>query len=202
MKVSHYVIAFIVLVVLLTLYKNNKENPVKEEVIEQKVEPEQNTEQAQTPIDSLATKRADNSVYVFGNLKEHLTKEKIDGSIVITQNNKEYREIRSNVEGKFELYLPLDHTYNIKFKKNNFVSKNIDVDARNIPENVRRGGFSMKLDVDLFESIPDLDFSILDDPMGKAKWDPNKGIINWNYDHINSIKSEIDSLMIMVDQKG
>ena len=135
-------------------------------------------------------------MHVYGTVKDYQSRRKMrDAVVTVTQDGKSFKSITTSANGKFEFFLPLDHKYVIKFGKDKYVSKNIEIDARNVPADIRRGGFSMNTDVDLFESIPDIDFSFLENPIGKASFYEETGDISWNYDYIESVKSKIDRLM-------
>ncbi|MEM7162768.1 MAG: hypothetical protein AAF487_10065 [Bacteroidota bacterium] len=135
-------------------------------------------------------------IHVYGAIKDYQTRRKISGvDVIVKQDGKAFKTITTTANGKFEFFLPLDHIYNIEYQKSNYVSKNIEIDSRNVPEEQRAGGFSMNTDVEIFESVPDVDFSFLENPIGKANWDESRGGINWNFDYIESVKNQIERLM-------
>ncbi len=143
----------------------------------------------------------DEFIHVYGTIKDYQTRRKLSGvTVSVKQDGKTFKSITTTANGKFEFFLPLDHVYNINYSKSNYIAKNIEIDSKNVPNELRRGGFSMNTDVDIFESVPDIDFSFLENPIGKANWDNAKGEISWNYEYIESVKNQIDRLMKEYDK--
>ncbi|MCB0794756.1 MAG: hypothetical protein KDB88_08470, partial [Flavobacteriales bacterium] len=65
----------------------------------------------------------------------------------------------------------------------------------NIPEEERVGGHGMNVEMTLFNELPGIDFSVLDKPIGKAKFDPANNEVTWDLEYTNGIRNEIARLM-------
>jgi hypothetical protein len=108
-------------------------------------------------------------LYVNGTVKDYFSRKKISGvKVKVLQDGQNFESLVTSSNGKYEFFLPLDHDYQIIFEKDGMVTKRIAIDSRGIPEEDRRGGFAMNPDMSLFDNIDGIDFSMLDQPIGKG----------------------------------
>ena len=144
----------------------------------------------------------DQDFYIYGNVKDHFTRKKIDGvTVKVIQDGKIYDTQTSSSSGKYEFFLPLDHLYKVVYEKDGMVSKNVEIDTRNIPEEDRRGGFSYNTDMSLFEVMEGVDFSILEQPIGKAKFMAERGNVEFDFGYTNRIQAEVDKILRELENK-
>ncbi|MDA0714380.1 MAG: hypothetical protein O3B83_03855, partial [Bacteroidetes bacterium] len=143
----------------------------------------------------------DADVLIYGNVKDHFSRKKLEGVVVkVSQNGKSFDSQTITSSGKYEFFLPLNQLYSISFEKPGYVSKFFEVNAKNIPSEDLRGGFSMPADVSLFETMEGVDFSILNDPIGKASYQPERGGMEWDMDYTNGMLNELARLMREVEK--
>ena len=136
------------------------------------------------------------NVYVYGTVKDHSTAKKLDGVVItVFKNGAKLTEVVTNASGKYEVNLDYGADYKLVYGRSDLVNKNITIDTRNIPEEERLGGHGMNIEMTLFSQLPGVDFSILDNPIGKAKYDGATGEVTWDLEYTNQIRNEIARLM-------
>jgi hypothetical protein len=139
---------------------------------------------------------AQDMVYIFGTVKDYFSSKKLDNvTVSVYKNGALLTEVRANASGKYELNLDYGADYKLVYSRPGMVSKIIAMDTRNVPEEDRLGGHGFNLEMTLFNDIPDVDFSILQQPIGKAKYDPAKGEVTWDLAYTEQIRNEINRLM-------
>ncbi len=148
-----------------------------------------------------AVAQVDN-VYVYGTVKDYTSAKKLDGVVVsVYKNGAKLTETTTNASGKYEFNLDYGADYKITYAKAGIVSKNITIDTRNIPEEERVGGHGMNIEMTLFQELPGIDFSVLNQPIGKAKFDPTSSEVTWDLQYTEQIRSEIARLMKEYEDK-
>ncbi|MBK7947138.1 MAG: hypothetical protein IPJ85_18350 [Flavobacteriales bacterium] len=128
-------------------------------------------------------------VVVFGTVKDFSTAKKIDAvTVTVFKNGGKLVEVPSNASGKYEVNLDYGAEYKLLLAKKGYVSKNIVIDTRNIPEEDRSGGHGMNIDFTLMADMPGVDFSVLLEPFGKAKFDPAAATISWDIEYTSRMR--------------
>jgi hypothetical protein len=121
------------------------------------------------------------NVYVFGTVKEDSTNAKlIHAEVTVDQDGVEFTSEHVNAEGKYELYLDFDHRYRIRYRAPDHVAKYIEIDTRNIPAEERTGGYGMNVEMTLFKFDPHGDYTFLQEPIGKARFDTVNKELAWD----------------------
>jgi catechol-2,3-dioxygenase len=128
-------------------------------------------------------------VVVFGTVKDFSTAKKIDGvTVTVFKNGGKLVEVPTNASGKYEVNLDYGAEYKLLLAKKGYVSKNIVIDTRNIPEEDRSGGHGMNIDFTLMAELPGVDFSVLLEPFGKAKYDKAAATISWDIEYTTRMR--------------
>ncbi|MEO8590168.1 MAG: hypothetical protein ABI432_12415 [Flavobacteriales bacterium] len=141
-------------------------------------------------------------VLVFGTVKDMSTAKKLDGVIItVFKNGAKLVEVPTNASGKYEVNLDYGAEYKIMCSKAGFVGKNIAIDTRNIPEEDRQGGHGMNIDFTMMVDIPDVDFSILQQPFGKAKYVPGSGNFEWDMEYTTGMRDAQARLLKEYEEK-
>jgi hypothetical protein len=141
-------------------------------------------------------------VYVYGTVKDYTSSKKLDGvTVSVFKNGAKLAETTTNASGKYEFNLDYGSDYKIVYGKTGVVAKNITIDTRNIPEEERVGGHGMNVEMTLFNELPGMDFSVLQQPIGKAKFDAATSEVTWDLQYTEQIRSEIARLMNEYDSK-
>ncbi len=141
-------------------------------------------------------------VVVFGTVKDMSTAKKLDAvTITVFKNGAKLVDVPTNASGKYEVNLDYGAEYKIMCSKTGFVGKNISIDTRNIPEEERQGGHGMNIDFTMMAEIPDVDFSILQEPFGKAKYVGATGNFEWDMDYTNRMRDAQARLLKEYEEK-
>lgn len=115
--------------------------------------------------------------------------------VKIIQDGALVNQMTTGKNGRFDVLLDFEHQFLIEMSKSGYVSKSIQVNTRNVPEDEQAWGYEYGgLAIDLFKQIPSVDYSILDGPVAKFYYDPN--LQNFDYDKLytKQIKQEIEDL--------
>ena len=135
----------------------------------------------------------EDDLFVYGVIKHTETLKKLDGvKVEIYQSGSLFDNLTTSASAKYEFTVPLGYNYEIKFSKDDMISKKVEFDTRNIPEEDRRGGFKSNMDMTLFDHVEGFDTSILDRPIGKAGFDEIENAITFDFDYTARVQQMID----------
>ena len=131
-------------------------------------------------------------VDIDGGVKDEDTKQPLEGSkIEIYKGSSIIKTIYTNEKGKFRYYLDPNEEYTFKVSFNKYISKLISVSTKNVPEKVDiSGNFIVKMQVSLFREVPDIDFSLLDKPIGSIFYEPKENNFGYDVDEVMGQKME------------
>lgn len=135
-------------------------------------------------------------LYIFGVVKDYTDGKRL-GDITISawENGRKVDTYVTSGNGKYEFFLDLGREYEVKFEGKGLVAKKVYMDSRNIPEEDVGAGFSMNIEMSLFQEVEGLDVSVLDKPIGKANYNPNTGALEFDFAYTQEIKDELSRLM-------
>lgn len=142
-----------------------------------------------------AQTEADN-VYVYGRVKRHATGEPVQGAwVVVQRNGLKVAQLVTDSAGRYEVNLEYDEVYRLFYMQGGMVTKNVTIDITGIPAAERYGGHGMSIDVTLFQAYPCLDMSALEEPIGKARYEPADSTISWDIGYTETVRSRIAEAM-------
>lgn len=93
---------------------------------------------------------------------------------------------------KFILKLPFDRAFKVYFTQEKFVSKFIEVDTK-IPY-TRKAPYVFPFYVGIFEAIPGMDFSVLDNPIAKISYNNFNKEFDYDYNYTHVINTQIETM--------
>ncbi len=136
-------------------------------------------------------------VELRGVVKDYNTSKKLTGAIVtVYENGTQVEKAITSSSGKFDFQLRFDTQYKIVTSGSGMVAKTILIDTRNIPpEEKEKGGFLIPMEMTLFDEMEGLDFSIMDEPIGKFFYDPEMNDIIHDAAYTADIQNQIKALM-------
>jgi len=142
----------------------------------------------------------DSDLLIYGTVKDYNTRVQLsDYYIDVYVGEDKIGSFEADSLGKYEIYLPLDFKYAIRYSQSGYVSKLIEINAEDIPFSNRRAGFSIgPLDATLFNHTPGIDFSLLDKPVGKFKYTDEDGAFKWDVDYGKSMADKIDDIFPVI----
>lgn len=124
-----------------------------------------------------------------------------NAEVVIYKNGAPYKKLTTDDKGRLFVQVPLGVDYKVEFKKNGYVTKHIIIDTKNIPSEDASYGFEYPMEVNLFEDIPEIDFSILQKPVAILKFDNKTGFFEYDKDYTNSILKQLEELKKAYQEK-
>lgn len=140
------------------------------------------------------------NVLIYGTVKDLTSSKKLDAvTVTVFKNGAKLIDVPTNASGKYEVNLDYGSDYKILVSKTGFVGKNITIDTRNIPEEERQGGHGMNIDFSMLTDLPGIDYSILNEPFGKAAY--AAGTFAWDIDYTNKMRDAQARLMREYDDK-
>jgi hypothetical protein len=146
---------------------------------------------AQAPLDD---------VLVYGTVKHYVTSVPIEGAwVVVQRDGVKADQLVTDSAGRYEVHLAYDHVYTLFYMEAGKVGKHVRIDLQGIPDPVRVGGHGMSVDVTLFPSYPCLDASVLDEPIGLARYDPADSLIAWDIVYTERLRGRISAAMQRYD---
>ena len=116
--------------------------------------------------------------------------------LILKKNREEVQKLFTAPNGKFVLELDSDNEYQLYFTKKGYVTKFIEFNTKNVPEDKEAGLYSEFIfELDLFKEMEGLNTSILEFPVFKVKYYP--GLKNLDYDkkHEAKIRSRLSVLL-------
>lgn len=142
-------------------------------------------------------------VKIYGEIKNETTNKRMDGvTVSLYESGSKVSSQKTSGNGKFDFDLDYDKIYKFKFEKPGFVTKKLEVDTRNIPPAEKeRGEFIRPIDMTLFEDIEDVDFSVLEEPIGKFAYDYQMNDILHDEKHTKQMKKKLDKMFKELDDK-
>ncbi len=114
----------------------------------------------------------------------------IKGAIVkVTKGEIQFNVLKSDENGSYNLYLPLDDEFNVTVTKPGFAQKKYTVSTKNIPVLKSQIQFATNVaDVVLFTKYDNVDYSLFDNPMNKYYYNKAKDNIVYDDDYLKEMK--------------
>ncbi|MCZ2248221.1 MAG: carboxypeptidase regulatory-like domain-containing protein, partial [Bacteroidia bacterium] len=124
--------------------------------------------------------------------------------ITLFQDKTEINKLTTVSNGAFSFRIPADNEYTLVFSKNGYTSKILSINTMNVPKEIsdKTSVFNYRgAKVYLFEVIPDLDVSILEQPIGKIYFDPSSKNFDYDKQYTKSIKTKVEVLSKALEEK-
>ncbi len=90
--------------------------------------------------------------------------------------------------GGYELILDRSMDYRIQYNSPDHVSKIIEIGSAKAAGNIPEGGYGMQIDIDLPKAFGGMDLSFLEEPAGRAIFDPLMGALIWDTRYSASVQ--------------
>jgi len=135
------------------------------------------------------------SLFLYGTVRHYETKDSIPYPSVRIQEAREDAlpwPIVTTARGRYDLELTEEKIYWIRYDAPGKVGKRIEVDMRGASLSQVEGGYGMNIEMTLFDSLPDVDFSILKEPIGRCRFDAGKNEFAWDLEYTMQRKAAIE----------
>jgi len=97
--------------------------------------------------------------------------------------------------GSYTIDLERDGNYVIRFSLQGHVTKCFAVDTHGAAWQGDRREVSVDVEMTLFETVPDMDLSLFDLPMGLARFCPTTGFLSWDAEYEERMRQEVAWVM-------
>ena len=148
----------------------------------------------------------DQPMLIFTGKVTDVSGKKLSGVVVeVKQDNKPFESKTTASNGKYDIIeAPFGHIYTLVFKKDGMVSKTLTLDTKKgyFEEDVEPRTF-IEPSISLIKKDDDVDYSIIENqPVGKARIDPQSGKLDWDYAFSGQRKNEIDRYLKQIEQQA
>lgn len=131
---------------------------------------------------------------IHGSVKNEASRKNMEGvQVKVAQDGKEYDTITTAANGRYGFSLPLGHKYMFTVSANGMVFKKIEINTKGIPPEDMAGGFKLNMDMTLFDMIEGFDMKIMEEPLGKASFDPIRNSVEFDYDYTGQMQQKISN---------
>ena len=139
---------------------------------------------------------------VNGNVKDEDTKEAMKGAkIEISKGGALYKTVYADGNGNFAFSLDPDNVYSIKVSIGNYVPKIITISTENTPNDEEvKSNFKAKTEFRIFKRVPDVDFSVLDNPIGSIFFNPDEKQFDYNVVDFD-LKQKLEEMKKEIERK-
>ncbi|HEY0978344.1 MAG TPA: hypothetical protein VGE21_12805 [Flavobacteriales bacterium] len=134
---------------------------------------------------------------LMGNVNDQWDQRPLEGVWVsIIGNDGTERHVLTDIYGFYAVVLPYDDRYTIRFGRQDRVTKTVVVDNSGIPDEARVNGFRAQVDIRLFAPLTGEDLAFLEEPIGRAQYDPLSGTLAWDIALTSSIMQRLDAILL------
>ena len=139
-------------------------------------------------------------IEVYGTVQERVSR--LRGvSVVVFADGQQYLT-ESAANGTYSFHLPYGKNYVIHFKKSGYVTKMIEVQAKGVSrEIVDKGQRFEKWQVSLFKRLEGIDYSDLEEPIGKVYFDFKKRVFDSDSEYTLKKLKKIEELEKQQEKK-
>jgi len=92
----------------------------------------------------------------------------------------------TTARGRYEIALTEQQTYVVRYCAAGKVTKSVQLELHGASDEDWAYGFGMQIDVTLLDSLPRMDWSLLSEPFGIARFNTDTGNYEWDIDHTRS----------------
>lgn len=116
-----------------------------------------------------------------GDVSEYFSEKTMAGvSVKVTSNGEYVANAVTDSKGKYEFLLDFEKEFMVLYEKAGFVPKKILVSTKGVPPNQRQSVADLFVEMTIFKSNKDLQVDFLDQPIGKAQYNPQTNEVDWN----------------------
>lgn len=129
--------------------------------------------------------------------------ESMDGAFALVKvNGKQVKRIAASSTGKLEFDLEFGQDYVVEFHKQYYATKKIDVFLRSVKtEMIDIGCRGNTWHVGMIKKVDGIDYSVLDQPVGKIFFEPESKCFGWDADYSLRVMEKLDQLEAEMEAK-
>ena len=134
---------------------------------------------------------------VHGIVTEYITGELVTDALVRVYKDgvKQQAEV-TGLLGRYGFTLDNNAKYVLRFSAPGHQTKCFTIDTHGLEWEGENKTKDLFVEMTMFTRLSDMDLSFFDLPMGQARFEPATGLVSWDTEYDQRIRSEVQSLMI------
>ncbi|MCE3229148.1 MAG: hypothetical protein K0S32_3699 [Bacteroidetes bacterium] len=112
--------------------------------------------------------------------------------VSVTRDGKAFTSFVTDVDGSYNLYLPLGSNYEISVSKKGYVKKMYTVSTTGVSEESAQKKFPVIVaDLEILKAVDGIDYSLFNQPMNKYFFDKKKDNFEFDKDYMKSMLAKV-----------
>jgi hypothetical protein len=135
---------------------------------------------------------------VYGTVRELNTRDSIPFPTILVEevgSKEPPMPIVSTARGRYEVTMTAQKTYLIRYGAPGKVTKCVKLELQGPNAEDWAYGFGMNIDIALLDSLPGVDFSVLREPFGIARFNGTTGNYEWDVEYTRSMADRQKALL-------
>ena len=139
---------------------------------------------------------------VNGIVTEYINGELVTDALVrVYKDGVKQQAEETGILGRYGFTLDNNAKYVLRFSAPGHQSKCFTVDTHGLEWEGENKTKDLFVEMTMFQRLSDIDLSFFDLPMGQATFEPATGLVSWNTEYYQRIRSEVQSLMIDYERR-
>lgn len=139
---------------------------------------------------------------IHGVVTEYLSGELITDALVrVYKDGVKQQAEETGLLGRYGFTLDNNAKYVLRFSAPGHQTKCFTIDTHGLEWDGESKTKELFVEMTMFTRLSDMDLSFFDLPMGQATFEPATGLVSWDTDYDQRIRSEVQSLMIDYERR-
>ncbi len=139
---------------------------------------------------------------IHGMVTEYLSGELITDALVrVYKDGVKQQAEETGLLGRYGFTLDNNAKYVLRFSAPGHQTKCFTIDTHGLEWDGESKTKELFVEMTMFTRLSDMDLSFFDLPMGQATFEPATGLVSWDTDYDQRIRSEVQSLMIDYERR-
>lgn len=134
-------------------------------------------------------------IQISGEVTDYFSGEPIKGVLIELESDNKHLDILTKRDGLYGFRLDKDAYYHLTFSKKGLITKRVDIDAMEVPQFPDVPFYDMDIQMTMFDTIPDFDFSLFRSPLGIASFKKSTRNMSWDNEYTDRMGISLDSIM-------
>ncbi len=139
---------------------------------------------------------------IHGVVTEYLSGELVTDALVrVYKDGVKQQAEETGLLGRYGFTLDNNAKYVLRFSAPGHQTKCFTIDTHGLEWDGESKTKELFVEMTMFTRLSDMDLSFFDLPMGQASFEPATGLVSWDTDYDQRIRSEVQSLMIDYERR-
>ena len=139
---------------------------------------------------------------IHGVVTEYLSGELVTDALVrVYKDGVKQQAEETGLMGRYSFTLDNNAKYVLRFSAPGHQTKCFTIDTHGLEWDGENRTRELFVEMTMFTKLSDMDLSFFDLPMGPASFEPATGLVSWDTDYDQRIRSEVQSLMIDYERR-